>query len=54
MPRPAVAVAYATVLLIAGVAAGYWQARNQTAHLDDELGTRYVQSVDPYQKPPRI
>jgi len=54
MRRPAVAVAYLTVLLVAGMAGGYWQAQNQTAHLKDELGTRYVQSVDPYQKPPRI
>ena len=54
IPRPAVAVAYLTVLLVAGVAGGYWKAQSHTAHLDDELGTRYVQSVDPYQKPPRI
>lgn len=54
MPRPAVAVTYVTVLIGAGMATGYWQAQNQTAHLDNELGTRYVQSVDPYQKPPRI
>ena len=53
-PRPAFAVAYLSVLLVAGMAAGYWQARQNTAHLDNELGTRYVQSVDPYQKPPRI
>lgn len=54
LPRPALAVAYLSVLLVAGMAAGYWQARQTTAHLDNELGTRYVQSVDPYQKPPRI
>ncbi len=51
LPRPAVAVAYVTVLLVAGVAAGYMQARNETVRLKGELGTRYVQSVDPYQKP---
>ena len=54
LPRPAVAVAYLSVLLVAGMASGYWQARRTTAHLDNELGSRYVQSVDPYQKPPRI
>lgn len=54
MPRPALAVAYLSVLLVAGMAAGYWQARHTTAHMDDELGRRYVQSVDPYQKPSRI
>ena len=53
-PRPAFAVAYLSVLLVVGMAAGYWQARQSTAHLGSELGTRYVQSVDPYQKPPRI
>jgi len=51
LPRAAVAVAYVTVLLVAGVAAGYMQARNETVRLKGELGTRYVQSVDPYQKP---
>jgi len=51
LPRPAVAVAYVTVLLVAGVAAGYMQARNETVRLKGELGSRYVQSVDPYQKP---
>ena len=54
MPRPALAVAYLSVLLLAGMAGGYWQARQRTAHMDSELGTRYVQSVDPYQKPPHI
>ncbi len=54
LPRPGVAVAYLSILLVAGMAAGYWRAQQTTAHLDDELGTRYVQSVDPYQKPPRI
>ena len=51
LPRPAVAVSYVTVLLALGIAAGYWQARTHTARLDHELGSRYVQSVDPYQKP---
>ena len=54
LPRPALAVAYLSVLLVAGMAGGYWRARQTTAHLGDELGTRYVQSVDPYQKPSRI
>jgi hypothetical protein len=54
LPRPAVAAAYLSVLLLAGTAAGYWRAQQTTSHLDDELGMRYVQSVDPYQKPSRI
>ena len=51
LPRPAFAVSYVTVLLALGIAAGYRQARHQTARVDNELGARYVQSVDPYQKP---
>jgi hypothetical protein len=51
LPRPAVAVSYVTVLLALGIGAGYWQARTHAARLDHELGSRYVQSVDPYQKP---
>ena len=54
LPRPAVAGAYLSVLLVAGMTAGYWQARQSTARLDNELGARYVQAVDPYQKPSRI
>jgi len=54
LPRPAVAIAYLSVLLVVGMAAGYRQARQTTAHWDNELGSRYVQSVDPYQKPSRL
>ena len=54
LPRPAVAAAYLSILLVAGMAAGYRQAQQTTAHLDDELGSRYVQSVDPYQKSSRL
>lgn len=52
--RPAFALVYVSVLLVAGMAGGYWQALERTAQLDRELGRRYVQSVDPYQKPPRM
>ena len=48
--RPAVNLAYALVLLFLGSGAGYWQAREKTALIDHSLGSRYVQSVDPYQK----
>ena len=43
--------AYVMVLLFVGAGTGIWQARSQTARLHDELSTRYVQTVDPYQKP---
>jgi hypothetical protein len=48
--RPAVAVAYALVLLCLGSGTGYWRAREKTARIESTLGSRYVQSVDPYQK----
>lgn len=51
LPRPAVAVAYVSILLVSGMTTGYWQAWQTTSRLDDQLGTRYVQAVDPYQKP---
>ena len=51
LPRPAFAVAYVTVLLTLGIVAGHWQARHLTVRVDTELGARYLQSVDPYQKP---
>jgi hypothetical protein len=48
--RPAVAVAYAVVLLFIGSGMGYWQAREKSAMIEQSLGSRYVHSVDPYQK----
>jgi hypothetical protein len=29
---------------------GYWQAREKSAMIEQSLGSRYVHSVDPYQK----
>jgi len=29
---------------------GWWQAREKSAHIQSELGSRYVQSLDPYRK----
>ena len=51
LPRPAVAVAYVAALFAVGTASGYWQARSQTSRSHEQMGTRYVQAVDPYQKP---
>jgi hypothetical protein len=48
--RPAVAVAYAVVLLFIGSSTGYLQAHRKSAQIENSLGERYVQSVDPYQK----
>lgn len=49
--RPAFAVACVAVFLAVGLGAGWAQAREQTARVDESLSTRYVQSVDPYQAP---
>lgn len=48
LPRPQVAFAYLTVLLVLGVAAGAWAAQAKNSQLDADLGLRYVQSIDPY------
>ena len=49
--RPAAAVGYVTVLLLAGLIAGSWQAHVISDRASMTLGLRYVQMVDPYQMP---
>ena len=49
--RPALAVSYVTILLLAGLSIGFAKARQESARMDKALGARYVQSVDPYQAP---
>jgi len=51
LPRPRVAVAYLAVLLVLGVVAGTWAAQRENSRLDQSLGSRYVQSLDPYRSP---
>jgi len=46
--RPKLAYAYAAVLLVLGMAAGSWAAQRETVRLSATLGSRYVQSIDPY------
>ena len=48
--RPSLAASYVTVLLLAGLLAGYWQVRVTRAHVDEAMGARYVQMIDPYQR----
>jgi hypothetical protein len=48
--QPAFAVAYVTVVVAAGLALGFKQAQDRTAKWDRQLETRYVQSIDPYQR----
>ena len=48
--RPALAYAYAMLLLTLGLAGGYVAAQQQEARMESQLAVRYVQSIDPYQK----
>jgi len=47
--RPALAVSYVTVLLMAGLVAGYWHAQTEKARTLENLSARYVQMLNPYQ-----
>jgi hypothetical protein len=47
--KPALAVGYVTVLLAAGLTAGYLQGEARQQRTNDALAARYVQSLDPYQ-----
>lgn len=49
--RPALAVSYVAVLLIAGLTTGYMQAQDKSARAESQWRSLYVQSVDPYQAP---
>ena len=53
MARPGLATSYLAVLLLAGLLAGYWQARAANAQAEAQLSARYVQVIDPYQMPHR-
>ena len=48
LPRPGVAAAYLALLLAVGVAAGSWAAQRESSRLEQALGSRYIQSLDPY------
>ena len=52
VPRPRFAFSYVAVLLVLGVAAGSLAAQAKTKRLDESLGLRYVQSLDPYRAGP--
>jgi hypothetical protein len=47
--RPSMAAGYVTVLLLAGLLAGYWQARAGTERTARTLSLRYVQTVSSFQ-----
>jgi hypothetical protein len=48
--RPALATSYIAFLMLLGVGAGYWHSRIDNERASHELGTRYVQMMDPYQR----
>jgi hypothetical protein len=48
--RPSLAVAYVTLLLLFGLAAGYWQGRIGSRQAEEKLSAQYVHEVDPYQR----
>lgn len=53
LPKPALATAYVTMLLVIGAGVGWSQARQETARVTHELSARYAQAVDPYQTTPQ-
>lgn len=48
LPRPKFALSYLAIVLMLGLAAGFWAAQIKTSRLDSALSLRYVQSIDPY------
>lgn len=51
LAQPSLAVGYVSLLLLTGLIVGYWQARSERAQTLEQLGSRYVQMVDPYKMP---
>jgi hypothetical protein len=50
LARPTFACSYVAILLLAGILAGSFAAQRHVSRLDAALGSRYVQTIDPYQK----
>jgi hypothetical protein len=51
LPRPRFAYSCAAILLVVGMVAGAWAAQTQNTRTEVSLGSRYLQSIDPYQAP---
>ena len=49
LPRPVVAVSYASLLMIIGFGAGWSRGMHETARIKQELGQSYIQTLDPNQ-----
>ena len=49
LAQPSVALSYVTLLVLAGLLAGFLQGRVEKTHTLEQLSARYVQVLDPYQ-----
>jgi hypothetical protein len=49
MAKRSMAISYVALLLLTGLASGYWQGRVSSEHTSHSLSTRYVRMMDPYQ-----
>jgi hypothetical protein len=49
LARPKLAYSYAAILLAVGMLVGTWAAQAQNTKMEASLGSRYLQSIDPYQ-----
>jgi hypothetical protein len=49
LAKPSLAAVYLALLLMTGLAGGYYHAQVVESHTLEDLSTRYVQMVDPYQ-----
>lgn len=52
LERPKVAYSYVSLLLVIGISFGVWEAQRQNSQLEASLGSRYLQSVNPFQAAP--
>ena len=50
LPRPKFAYSYVAILVLLGVVSGARAAQREAGRLNADLGSRYVQSIDPYHK----
>ena len=49
LPRPKFAYSYVAILVVLGLVSGAWAAQREATRINAALGSRYIQSVDPYQ-----
>jgi hypothetical protein len=49
--RPSVAIAYAAILLVTGVSAGFWQGHQISTHGVERVSIRYVQMMNAFEAP---